>query len=252
MRHTKPRRTASCSLAKSVRTCVIVACGFLGFGASLAFVGPLALHPRRPARQHDGAVAGWSAPHGTQPPLVTRHFYSGRGGPPAGGGEPPWLGTAFFAAIVLSFIPGPWQIILGPIISVINLFYMFKFGLFFLGIAAIFGLQWWFNATTIEAQCPRCGIPQRASKTEPFQCLSCGVQLEAKDEVFVPYVKSGKAPGTAFDQLRDFAAEAAAQAASKTSSKQQASTSSVGQTSQRPSSPKGPGKAVEVIDAEVL
>jgi len=249
MRHTKPRRTASCSLAKSVRTCVIVACGFLGFGASLAFVGPLALHPRRPARQHDGAVAGWSAPHGTQPPLVTRHFYSGRGGPPAGGGEPPWLGTAFFAAIVLSFIPGPWQIILGPIISVINLFYMFKFGIFFLGIAAIFGLQWWVSATTMEAQCPRCGMPQRASKSDPFQCISCGVQLEAKDEAFVPYVKSGKAPGSAFDQLRDFAAEAASKAGSQ--KQQKASPASSGPAS--PGAKKGgPGKAVEVIDAEVL
>lgn len=169
-----------------------------------------------------------------------------------GGGEPPWLGTAFFAAIVLSFIPGPWQIILGPIISVINLFYMFKFGIFFLGIAAIFGLQWWVNATTMEAQCPRCGVPQRAPKNEPFNCLSCGVQLEAKDEVFVPYVKSGKAPGSAFDQLRDFAAEAAASAAPKASSQQQAPPGTVGQTSKRPSGAKGPGKAVEVIDAEVL
>lgn len=156
-------------------------------------------------------------------------------------GEPAWLGTAFMGIILLSFIPGPWQVILSPIIGLINLFYMFKFGIFLLGIAAIFGLQWWFSATTQEGQCPRCGMPQRGSKNEPFNCMACGEELEAKDGVFVRYVKSGKAPGSPFEQLKDLAKEAAAKA--------NAGKAPAGPTT---SSPASKVKQAEVIDVEVL
>lgn len=179
-------------------------------------------------------------------PLVTRQLF-GRPGPPSPGGgfqEPPWLGTAFFAAIILSFIPGPWQIILSPIISLVNLFYMFKFGIFLLGIAALFGLQWWFDATTAEGQCPRCGTIQRQTKSEPFGCAMCGEALEFKDGQFIRYVKSGKVPGSPFEQMRDFAREAT----SKTQSKpfEQAQEQSAGVPISKPK-PK-----VEIVDAEVL
>jgi len=157
--------------------------------------------------------------------------------------EPEWLGTAFFAAIVLSFIPGPWQVILSPIIGLINLFYMFKFGIFLLAIAAIFGLQWYFEATTTEGQCPGCGVLQRGSNTEPFNCGMCGLELEVKDGQFVRYMKSGQAPQTPFEQVRDFAKQKAAEAQAA-----------------RPSSPKPPSSGpssrksstADVVDVEVL
>jgi len=171
------------------------------------------------------------------------------GGRPGGGGmqEPSWLGTAFFAAIILSFIPGPWQIILSPILSLINLFYMFKFGIFILGIAAVFGIQWWFDYTTCEGVCPRCSIPQRAPKGEPFNCLQCGIDLEVEGEQFIPYMKSGKAPSSnPFDTLKDFAAEAQAAAA-----KQKPKSPAAAPVSSSPG--RGPPKKpVEIIDAEVL
>jgi len=175
------------------------------------------------------------------PSHVCRTFGGGgRPGPPAE--EPPWLGTAFLAAIVLSFIPGPWQIVLNPIISLINLFYMFKFGLFILAFAAIFGLQWWFDATTQEGQCPNCLSPIRGSKTEPFQCFACGEELELKDDVFVRYVKSGKVDGSAFDQLGDFVKEAASKAKTK---KESSSSTSTGPGSSRT-------KSEKVVDVEIL
>lgn len=181
-----------------------------------------------------------------------RQMY-GRGGPGGLGGggggpvqEPAWLGTAFFALVILSFIPGPWQIVLGPIISLINLFYMFKFGIFLLGIAAVFGLSWWFDMTTLEGQCPRCGTFQRGPKGDPFNCLACGEDLEAKDDVFVRYVKSGKVEGSAFEQLKDFASEAAtkARSAGPAAAPPGPSSSSGG--------PKPPRKGTEVVDVEVV
>lgn len=165
---------------------------------------------------------------------------------PAGGGEPQWFSTAFFALIILSFIPGPWQIITGPIISVINTFYMFKFGLFFLGIAAVFGLQWWVDFTTAEGQCPQCSFPQRGSKSEPFQCPMCGEQLEYKDEVFVMYKKSGKVPGSTFEQFGDFVKEAA-----KAAPQAPPTTNAAGSEAVTGSSRAKKG-ATEVVDAEVL
>jgi len=168
----------------------------------------------------------------------------GGGGPMQ---EPAWLSTAFFGLIILSFIPGPWQIVLGPIISVINMFYMFKFGIFLLGIAAIFGFSWWFDMTTCEGQCPRCGTFQRGPKGDPFQCLACGEDLEVKDDVFIRYVKSGKVAGSAFDQLKDLASEAATKA--KSSSTVSTSVSS------GPASSSGgpkPRKDAEVVDVEVV
>lgn len=154
--------------------------------------------------------------------------------------EPEWLGTAFFALIVLSFIPGPWQIILSPIISLINLFYMFKFGIFLLAIAAIFGLQWYFEATTTEGQCPGCGVLQRGSNTEPFNCGMCGLELEVKDGQFVRYMKSGQAPQTPFEQIRDFAKQAAE---TKPPPKASPKASSAG---------KKKSSSSEVVDVEVI
>lgn len=176
--------------------------------------------------------------------------FGGRPGGLGGGGplqEPNWLGTAFFAAIILSFIPGPWQIILGPIISLINLFYMFKFGIFLLFIAGVFGIGWWFDMTTLEGQCVRCGTIQRGPKGEPFQCVACGEDLEAKDGAFVRYVKSGKAPGSAFDQLKDFAKEAGSKVRGASSA---ASVETVERVAGRDASVAK--KNVDVIDAEVL
>jgi len=161
--------------------------------------------------------------------------------------EPAWLGSAFFFLIILSFIPGPWQVVLGPIIGIINLFYMFKFGLFLLAIVAVFGVSWWFENTTMEGQCPRCGFLQRGPKGEPFGCVACGETLEAKDNAFVRYVKSGKVQGNAFDQLRDLAAEAAAKA-SESKGKTAASTPGQAKAAKGP----GPKKDVEVVDVEVL
>jgi len=190
------------------------------------------------------------------------------GGPGGRGGggpmqEPDWLSTAFLAAFVLSFIPGPWQIILGPIISVINMFYMFKFGIFFLGIAAVFGVSWWFDMTTCESQCPRCGTFQRGPKGDPFQCLACGEDLEAKDDVFVRYVKSGKVEGSAFDQLKDFAQEATTRAASRTTTSASSPSSPAspssgggggggGPAGGASKGPGGPKRDAEVVDVEVV
>lgn len=150
--------------------------------------------------------------------------------------EPEWLGTAFFGIILLSFIPGPWQIILSPIISLINLFYMFKFGIFFLGIVAVFGLQWYIDSTTCEGLCPKCGTPQRGSKSEPFDCAACGEALEVQNDVFVRYMKSGKAESTPYEAVRDFAKQA------------------VEREAPSPKSSSGPGKkkGVDVVDVEVL
>ncbi|CAE8603308.1 unnamed protein product [Polarella glacialis] len=92
-----------------------------------------------------------------RPPHVRQMFGGGRpGGGGGGGGEGGGidLSTIFFGAIILSFIPGPWQMITGPILSILNAFYMFKFGIFLLGIAAVFGFSWWVDATTAEGQCP--------------------------------------------------------------------------------------------------
>eukprot|EP00930_Biecheleria_cincta_P024631 TRINITY_DN17614_c0_g1_i3.p1 TRINITY_DN17614_c0_g1~~TRINITY_DN17614_c0_g1_i3.p1 ORF type:complete len:243 (-),score=36.67 TRINITY_DN17614_c0_g1_i3:147-875(-) len=167
---------------------------------------------------------------------ITRRSFGGRGrGPMA---EPEWLGTAFFGIILLSFIPGPWQIILSPIISLINLFYMFKFGIFFLGIAAVFGMQWYLDSTTCEGMCPNCGTPQRGSKSEPFGCPVCGEALEVKDDTFVRYLKSGKAESTPYEAVRDFAKQAV---------ERQASTAN-------PSTSSGMAgkKKIEVVDVEVL
>ncbi|CAE7250729.1 unnamed protein product [Symbiodinium natans] len=155
--------------------------------------------------------------------------------------EPEWLGTAFFALIVLSFIPGPWQVILSPIISLINLFYMFKFGIFLLAIAGIFGLQWYFEATTTEGQCPGCGVLQRGSKTEPFNCGMCGLELEVKDGQFVQYRKSGQAPQTPFEKMRDFAKQAA-----ETKPPPKPSAPKASRTGSKKSS------SAEVVDVEVL
>ncbi|CAK9004192.1 unnamed protein product [Durusdinium trenchii] len=164
------------------------------------------------------------------------------GGRPGGRGpgpvaEPEWLGSLFFGLIILSFIPGPWQVILSPIIGLINLFYMFKFGIFLLAIAAIFGLQWYFEATTMEGQCPGCGALQRASNSEPFNCAMCGLELEAKDGQFVRYMKSGQAPQSPFEKIRDMAE----QAAEKTTP-----------AKPKPPSPKSKKSSSEVVDVEVL
>ncbi|CAJ1452516.1 unnamed protein product, partial [Effrenium voratum] len=180
-----------------------------------------------------------AVPASARAQLTRRPAFGGKG--PGGGrgapiGEPEWLGTLFFGLIVLSFIPGPWQIILSPIIGLINLFYMFKFGIFLLAIAAIFGLQWYFEATTCEGQCPGCGVLQRGTKTEPFNCGMCGLELEAKDGQFVRYMKSGEAPKNPFEKVRDFAQEKAAEVKAKPS----------------PASPKTKKGASTVVDVEVL
>ncbi|CAE8678539.1 unnamed protein product [Polarella glacialis] len=185
-----------------------------------------------------------------RPPHVRQMFGGGRpGGGGGGGGEGGGidLSTIFFGAIILSFIPGPWQMITGPILSILNAFYMFKFGIFLLGIAAVFGFSWWVDATTAEGQCPNCGTPQRASKSEPFGCEACGEELEFKDDMFVRYVKSGKAPGSPFEQMRDFAKEA-----SKAASKEKETEVSTGTPSSSSIGPSKRKKDVEVVDAEVL
>jgi len=153
----------------------------------------------------------------------------------------PDFGTIFLVLIVLSFIPGPWQVITNPLLNLINLFYMAKFSLFLLAILAAFGFGWWIEQTTAQGQCPNCGAVQVGSKSEPFQCQYCGEDLQFKDEVFQRYVKSGKVEGTAFDKLGDFVQEAA-----KSVKKATPTTSSSGS----PSSSKK--KPVEVVDAEVL
>mmetsp|Transcript_68521 Transcript_68521/g.107830 ORF Transcript_68521/g.107830 Transcript_68521/m.107830 type:complete len:242 (+) Transcript_68521:76-801(+) len=207
-----------------------------------AFLGP---SPRSEA----SPSALWERPIGHTGPAVSSS--EGRetsraqraafgGGRPGGRGplaEPEWLGSLFFGLIILSFIPGPWQVILSPIIGLINLFYMFKFGIFLLAIAAIFGLQWYFEATTMEGQCPSCGALQRGPKNEPFNCAMCGLELEAKDEQFVRYMKSGQAPQNPFEQIKDMAQQAAEQTSS----------------AKPPASPKSKKKSnTEVVDVEVL
>eukprot|EP00929_Paragymnodinium_shiwhaense_P114710 TRINITY_DN83193_c0_g1_i1.p1 TRINITY_DN83193_c0_g1~~TRINITY_DN83193_c0_g1_i1.p1 ORF type:complete len:304 (-),score=63.88 TRINITY_DN83193_c0_g1_i1:102-1013(-) len=225
-----------------------------------------------PARGGGGAVRGRSCGHRGQPgqPAHVRNLFGGPGAGMAGrgapgaygggggmggaGGEPPWLGTAFLALVVLSFIPGPWQIITSPILSLINMFYMFKFGIFILGIAAVFGLQWWIDQTTCEGQCPACGLAQRGAKQEPFNCMMCGEVLEYKDERFQRYVKSGKVPGSAFEQAGDFMRQAAEEAAKKAAeqSPPPPKPPSASSTSGSSQGKKGPPKSTNVVDAEVL
>lgn len=215
-----------------------------------------------PQRRSASSSAGWRGRGAADElPPHARRLFGGPGGQPGrpnpygggGGGpglqEPPWLGTAFFAAIILSFIPGPWQIILSPIISIINLFYMFKFGIFLLAIAAVFGLQWYFENTTLSAGCPNCGNAMLGPKGEPFQCGFCGTMLEAKDDAFIPYFKSGQAEKTPFETMQDFAQQAA-----KTASEAAPTESTVVGKTGGPSRPGGrPGKKPgQVVDVEVL
>lgn len=178
--------------------------------------------------------------------------------PPGGGGpleEPQWFGTAFFALIILSFIPGPWQIITNPILQLFNLFFLFKLAIPLLGIAALFGFQQWFNFTTAESFCPNCRTPQRAPKNEPFQCIACGEELEFNEdsETFVPYKKSGQVPGSTFEQFGDFVKKAATKVqSSTTASSSRSSPSPGGGPGGGPPGPPGRTKNVEVVDAEVL
>lgn len=211
-----------------------------------------------------GASQRWAAPgaaHARALELspLTRQVFGGGGGRPGGaqtgggggpGGfeEPPWLGTFFFGAIILSFIPGPWQVILSPIISIINAFYMFKFGIFLLGIAAIFGLNWYFENSTLEGQCPNCGAMQRGPKGEPFGCGFCGQVLETKDDKFIPYFKSGEAEKTAFEQMQEAAKKAATTAKeSVAEATGSSSTTATAKTSGKPGK-----KPAQVVDVEVL
>lgn len=160
--------------------------------------------------------------------------------------RPSSTGLLFAVVLFLSFIPGPWQVITGPILSIMNFFFMAKFGLFFLGILAVFGLQWWSDFTTQEAACPSCGAVQRGPKSESFGCVFCGEELEAKEGQFVRYKKSGTVKDT-FEQIRDFAKEAAAAAA-----RREPEATPVSATS--PASPLNPPRKSlgEVIDVEVL
>lgn len=198
----------------------------------IPFVAPTLRPPR------SAAGRPWGNTGRPNPDMRTQRaaFGGGRPGPRGPMAEPEWLGSLFFGLIILSFIPGPWQVILSPIIGLINLFYMFKFGIFLLAIAAIFGLQWYFEATTTEGQCPQCGALQRGSKNEPFNCGMCGTELEVKDDQFVRYMKSGQAPQNPFEKIKDMAQEAAEKQVSKAA----------------PASPKSKKKPSEVVDVEVL
>lgn len=184
---------------------------------------------------------------GGRPVAHVRHMYGGGfpGGRPGGmqggfpGGRPGMpqpgggidFGTIFLGLVVLSFIPGPWQIILGPLFNLINLYYIFKFLGFFIPVALIGGLAAWQNFTTIEAQCPQCGFPQRGPKDDPFQCMNCGEQIKAEGEIFTKYMKSGAVPKTPVENIQDFVSQARAP---------------------QPKAAKGPPSKSDVVDAEVV
>lgn len=98
--------------------------------------------------------------------------------------------------------------ILDPIISLLNLFYLAKLGGFLLFAVGLFGYMWWVEATSIEGACPRCGAVQQGSTVEPFQCASCGIDLEASGQKFVRYVKSGAVSSNAFERAMALGKEA--------------------------------------------
>lgn len=123
------------------------------------------------------------------------------------------------------------------------MFYMFKFGIFLLGIVVVFGASWWFEQTTLEGECPRCNTFQRGPKNEPFQCLACGEDLESKGDSFIKYVKSGKVQGGAWDTLQDTIKEARGNATVPMDAPPSSSSGS-----SRPP----PKKDVQVVDVEVV
>lgn len=118
------------------------------------------------------------------------------------GQEPRWLEVAFFLLMCLSYFPGPWQRVLDPIVSLINIFYLAKFSVVAFIIAGGVGYLLWTEVTTVEGMCPSCGALQPGSTVEPFQCVECGQHLEAEGEAFALYRKSGAVQESGIDWFR--------------------------------------------------
>eukprot|EP00931_Biecheleriopsis_adriatica_P007846 TRINITY_DN109099_c0_g1_i1.p1 TRINITY_DN109099_c0_g1~~TRINITY_DN109099_c0_g1_i1.p1 ORF type:complete len:252 (-),score=46.22 TRINITY_DN109099_c0_g1_i1:237-992(-) len=238
---------------------VVMAIAFACLVNSCSFVAaPVLSLGTRPTRQQE-TLAGWRG--GSNCPPHLRQTFSGGGpglrGGLSGGGkpEPPWISIALLAAIVLNFFPGPWHIILDPILGLISAFYSFLFTSILLIplllFAAVFAFSWYVEnqlETICEGTCPACGTQQVGTKNGPFPCQGCGVDLEVKDDEFIKYVKSGKAPSTPLEQMEEFAKQAAKKG-EDLSSKASKASSSVEVVDVEPTKKKSKS---DVIDVDVL